>query len=323
MNRIILINCKFEVGMKNNKGLRIGLSFVLAFFAFFVFMVFFGYLSLYKLSTKELVKSVLEEADINGKIKESIGKLIADSVSVEIENEQLNKLLENEEFMESIDDIYDDLIDGAISGELDVNDITDDVIDALGDNAELISDKVGADISKSDIESVREEIESIVASMDQGESSGKKALKELENRNYKRKRLYGRFLIFGALTLGIIFCGVIIFLNRFRLGTGFRFVSIVTMIPGLIAFAIASIIRLIPLGVGKLLGLITGDSVFNGITGPVENILKNYIYGLSDSVRRFALVFAFVGLAILIASIVFTVIQEKKSTNEAIRLEGN
>lgn len=162
-----------------SRGLRLGLSWPLAIIAFVALMSFFSLFGLYNISKQNVIAEALSSIDINkmqvgglaevfgsesvteeSTIAEAITALIAEQVELEISGEQVSGLLEDETFAGSVNDLYDDLLDAANSGNIDFDDLSDDIVSIFEDNVDLINEMAGTDISSQDISTLREELNS-------------------------------------------------------------------------------------------------------------------------------------------------------------------
>ena len=335
------------VAPKENKGLRIGLSFLFTFFALILFTLFFVFFAIYKATSTNIVAEAVSEIDISrtelgslaemfgndridedSTIAEALAVLITDNIDADLNTNQITALIEDENFSKSLKKIYGDIAGGIVEGKLDLNDITDDILDFAEDNSELIVQISGEEVSSEKIAEFREGIDKVRDGISEvGEINPtlgnfvnnltvempERIVNSRAQVKQKAKKMQA-VTVYVFLGLGVLFCGLIILMNRKKLGTGFRFVAILTMVIGLAQFGWGSLMRLIPVGMGSLIMKLSDlAKVFSFFSDIANGLVEKFIYNISDGVRAFAAGFFIFGVLSLITSIVLTSLAKKKA----------
>ncbi len=330
------------VRKNDNRGLRIGLSVLLAFLAVFSFGAFFLLYTLdsffkydyrTELESRIDIEKVIvgklagiagaDVVDPEGSIAEAVRDIAEKEFDVEIEAETVEEILGNKElmneFMQYASAFSGQLQDGNVDldamaqGFMDIYEKNKDILENPENHTEQPNDISGSDILENAIGVFGDPLSEITG--DDGEKS--EVLEGILRDRYSEYEVFKSDMIrYGLLALGLVFCGVIVFLNRNILSSGLRGCGLVGIITGVLNALSGLGLFLVSKATTLIRNLINENIPdLEDIGSAVIDVARDVLDRTSGKVLLLSAVFTAIGICLMIASGIMLGIEKKRMIN--------
>lgn len=243
-------------------------------------------------------------------VAEAMAIIISDTAKEEfnydISQEAVEEILDDPKLREDLSNVTGDLMGGVIYGDLDSDQLADDVEDLIVDNKDKIEEIGGYKIS----DDVIDDIHDTIADLDTNGgivNSNPYGYNDLYINDFVKDSVVYFFLGGGILcVIGIML------LNMFKLPTGFRTNGIAFLINGIFTLIVGFIVRF---STGLLLTAVNTILVSEGsptISGVVNDVFDSFAANIAKHILIPGAIFFVLGVACMITQGVLLSVQKKK-----------
>jgi len=303
------------------RWLRILLTVMLAILSVIMFSIYISLKTISKATDKDFVVQIMNEVnfldvelgelaqyitydgfDENSTVTDvaavAISKTASEQFGYDISQDQVEALLEDEKFREDIGEITGDVVSGVMTGQVNADELAEDVQALIVDNRDQIQEISGYEISDELVKKVYVTVSDMdninVTPINIGGNSYNTSM----NMRMSMIPPYAPYIYLG---LGVVFCCIVIVLNRYRLATGTRAVGIACLVVGFFNAAAGLIIKIAPAALLGLSRLMLRSLKLPDLGIVFEKAINSFTELVSREMLIPSAIFAGIGVALMIA----------------------